>query len=167
MVDVRHFDVKQVSWAFPFIYLMADFGSVAGGWLSGYFIRRGWPVGKARKVTLGIFAACMPVAASSVLFENPIIAICLISLATAAHQGWSANLYTTVSDVFPKSAVASATGIGASVGGLGGVIFSTMLPGYIVTYFGYGPMFCIMGGFHLIGLFILHKLMGDLKPITP
>lgn len=165
--DVRHFDMKQVAWAFPFIYLMADVGSVAGGWLSGYFMRLGWSVSRARKTTLGIFAACMPFAATSVLFENPFIAIGLISLATAAHQGWSANLYTTVSDVFPKSAVASATGIGASVGGLGGVIFSTLLPGYIVTYFGYGPMFFIMGSFHLTGLFFLHRLMGPLKPITP
>ncbi len=164
--DVRHFDMKQVSWAFPFIYLMADVGSVGGGWISGYFMRLGWPVGKARKMAMGIFAACMPIAATSVLFDNPFIAIGLISLATTAHQGWSANLYTTVSDVFPKSAVASATGIGASVGGLGGVIFSTLLPGYIVTYFGYAPMFFIMGAFHLTGLFLLHKLMGDLKPIA-
>ncbi|MBZ2186998.1 MAG: MFS transporter [Bryobacter sp.] len=164
--DVRHFDMKQVSWAFPFIYLMADIGSVAGGWISGYFLRQGWTVARARKVSMGIFAGCMPVAATSVLFENPFVAIGLISLATAAHQGWSANLYTTVSDVFPKSAVASATGIGASVGGLGGVIFSTLLPGYIVTYFGYGPMFFIMGGFHLTGLLCLHRLMGSLKPIV-
>ncbi len=164
--DVRHFDMKQVSWAFPFIYLMADVGSVGGGWVSGYFMRLGWPVGKARKVSMAIFAGCMPIAATSVLFDNPFIAIGLISLATTAHQGWSANLYTTVSDVFPKSAVASATGIGASVGGLGGVIFSTLLPGYIVTYFGYAPMFFIMGAFHLTGLFLLHKLMGDLKPIA-
>ena len=159
--------MKQVAWAFPFIYLMADVGSVMGGWLSGYFMRLGWETGKARKVAMGIFAGCMPIAATSVLFDNPFIAIGLISLATTAHQGWSANLYTTVSDVFPKSAVASATGIGASLGGLGGVIFSTLLPGYIVTYFGYGPMFAIMGGFHLIGLYFLNRLMGDLKPITP
>lgn len=164
--DVRHFDMKQVAWAFPVIYLMADFGSVAGGWLSGYLMRRGWPVGKARKVTLGLFAACMPIAATSVLFDNVYLAIALISLATAAHQGWSANLYTTVSDVFPQTAVASATGIGASLGGFGGVIFSTLLPGYIVANFGYGPMFFIMGGFHITGLVLLHKLMGDLKPIA-
>ncbi len=165
--DVRHFDMKQVAWAFPVIYLMADVGSVMGGWLSGYFMRLGWETSKARKATLGIFACCMPIAATSVLFDNLFIAIGLISLAASAHQGWSANLYTTISDVFPKSAVASATGIGASLGGLGGVIFSTLLPGYIITYFGYGPMFFIMGGFHLIGLYFLNRLMGDLKPITP
>lgn len=165
--NVRHFDMKQVSWAFPAVYLTAGLGSIAGGWLSGYFLRKGWPVGKARKTTMGIFAACMPISATAVLFENPYIAIALISLATAAHQGWSANLYTTVSDVFPKSAVASATGIGASVGGLGGVIFSTLLPGYIVTYFGYVPMFCMMGVFHIIALIFLHRFMGELKPIAP
>lgn len=163
--DVRKFDLKQIVWAFPFIYLMADVGSVMGGWISGYLIRRGWPVGKARKWTMGFFAACMPIAATSVLFENPWIAIGLISLATAAHQGWSANLYTTVSDVFPKNAVASATGIGACLGGFGGTIFSTLLPGYIVTYFGYTPLFFIMGGFHLTGLFFLNRFMGDLKPL--
>jgi ACS family hexuronate transporter-like MFS transporter len=144
---------------------MADIGSVAGGWISGWLIRRGWPVGKARIFSMGIFAACMPVAATSVLFDNPFVAIFLISLATLAHQGWSANLYTTVPDVFPKSAVASATGIGACLGGFGGVIFSTLLPGYIVTYFGYTPLFFIMGGFHLTGLFLLRKLMGDLSPV--
>ena len=164
--SVRHFDMKQVSWAFPVIYATAGVGSVAGGWLSGHLMRKGWPVAKARKTALAIAAACMPVAATAVLFDDPAIAIGLISLATAAHQAWSANLYTTVPDVFPKSAVASATGIGASVGGLGGVIFSTLLPGYIVTYFGYTPMFCIMGVFHIIGLLFLHKLMGDLKPIA-
>lgn len=164
--NVRHFDLKQVSWAFPVIYSTAGIGSIAGGWLSGYFLRRGWPVARARKTALAIPAACMPVAASAVLFDNPAIAIVLISLATAAHQAWSANLYTTVSDVFPKSAVASATGIGASVGGLGGVIFSTLLPGYIVTYFGYVPMFCMMGVFHLIGLYFLNRFMGELKPIA-
>ncbi|WP_031496434.1 MFS transporter [Bryobacter aggregatus] len=163
--SVRHFDMKEVSWAFPAIYATAGLGSVAGGWLSGYLMRLGWSVAKARKTALGLSAACMPIAATAVLFDNPIIAIALMSLATAAHQAWSANLYTTISDVFPKSAVASATGIGASAGGLGGVIFSTLLPGYIVTYFGYTPLFFIMGVFHLIGLFFLNRLMGDLKPI--
>ena len=163
--DVRHFDLKQVAWAFPAIYLMADFGSVFGGWLSGFLMRRGWSNGRARIYSMGLFAACMPVAVSSVLFDNPVIAIALISLATAAHQGWSANLYTTVSDVFPKNAVASATGIGGCVGGAGGVIFSTLLPGWIVAHFGYTPIFLILGGFHLTGFFLLRRVMGDLKPI--
>lgn len=163
--DVRHFDIKQVAWAFPVIYLMADFGSVFGGWVSGWLMRKGWSVGKARMFSMGACAACMPVAATSVLFDSPYLAIALISLATAAHQGWSANLYTTVPDVFPKTAVASATGIGACLGGLGGVLFSTVLPAHIVTHFGYGPMFFIMGSFHLIGFFFVRRWMGDLRPL--
>lgn len=164
--DVRHFKLSEIAWAFPFIYLMADLGSVGGGWLAGFLIRRGWDAGKARIFSMGICAACMPIAATSVVFDNAIVAIGLISLATAAHQGWSANLYITVPDVFPKNAVASATGIGACLGGFGGVIFSSLLPAYIVTHFGYTPIFFLLGGFHLTGFFILKYLMGDLKPVA-
>lgn len=166
LADVRGFNLTQVGWALPVIYLMADFGSVGGGWLSGWFIRRGWPNGKARKTAMGICAGLMPIAAMAVLAKDPVLAIGLISIATAAHQGWSANLYTTASDVFPKSATASVTGIGGCFGGLGGVLFSAILPGYIVTYFGYTPLFLIMGGFHLTALLFVHKLLGDMKPLV-
>jgi len=119
LYDVRGFDMKKVGWVLPFIYLMADFGSVGGGWLSGYFLRRGFDVGKSRKMAMGVCAACMPLAVTAVLFDNPVTAVLLMSLATAAHQGWSANQFTTVSDVFPRPAVASVTGIGGCAGGLG------------------------------------------------
>ena len=147
--DVRKFDLKQIGWALPVIYLMADVGSVAGGWLSGYFMRRGWPQRRSRMTALAIFACMMPIAALSVLVESPIYAVALVSLATSAHQGWSANLYTTVSDAFPKSAVASVTGIGGCLGGLGGFLFSAVIPGYVVQHFGYPPVFLTMGCFHL------------------
>ena len=165
LFDVRKFKMTEIAWALPFIYLMADFGSVGGGWVSGALIRRGWPVGKARKAALGLCAACMPVAAMSVLAGNAIFAVILVSLATSAHQGWSANLYTTTSDVFPKAATASVTGIGGCLGGLGGVIFSALLPGYIVTHFGYTPVFLIMGSFHLIALLVVHLFLGDMQRI--
>lgn len=164
--DVRKMNLQEIAWALPFIYSMAAVGSVSGGWLSGWLIRRGWKQGTARKIGLGVFAAAMPVAAMAVLAENPLVAIGLISLATAAHQGWSANLYTTVSDVFPKSAVASVTGIGGCVGGVGGVLFSALVPGYVVTNFGYTPVFLVMGAFHLTGLLLVHLLMRDMKPIA-
>jgi ACS family hexuronate transporter-like MFS transporter len=88
-----------------------------------------------------------------------------VSVATAAHQGWSANLFTTTSDVFPKQAVASVTGIGGAVGAFGGVLFTGLLPGYIVQNFGYTPMFLIMGTFHLIAFACVHVFMRDMKPI--
>ena len=99
--DVRKLSLTQIGWALPVIYLMADVGSV-GGWLSGYFMRLGWPQKKSRLMALAIFACMMPFAATSVLIENPFYAIALVSLATSAHQGWSANLYTTVSRFFPE-----------------------------------------------------------------
>lgn len=162
--DVRKFKLEQIGWALPVIYLMADFGSVGGGWLSGYFIGLGWSVSKARKVTMGIFACCMPIAATAVLVESPILAIILISLATSAHQGWSANLFTTTSDVFPKQAVASVTGIGGCLGGIAGFVFS-IATGYVVSSFGYVPVFLTMGCLHLIAWLVVHKLMGELRPI--
>jgi ACS family hexuronate transporter-like MFS transporter len=91
------------------------------------------------------------------------MAVALISLATAAHQGWSANLYTTVSDVFPKNAVASVTGIGGFMGGMGGTVFTALLPGFIVTWFGYKPLFIMMGGFHIIAWLCVHYLLGDMR----
>jgi ACS family hexuronate transporter-like MFS transporter len=166
LYDVRKFDLKQIGWALPVVYLMADFGSVMGGWVSGYLIRRGWPNGKARKAAMGLCAAMMPVAAMSALVGSPILAVALVSLATAAHQGWSANLYTTATDVFPRTATASVTGIGGCFGGLGGVLFSAVIPGYVVTYFGYTPVILTMGCFHLTALVLVHLLMGDMKKLT-
>ena len=165
LYDARKFDMKQVAWVLPVVYLMADVGSVGGGWLSSYFIRRGWPVGKSRKAAMAICASCMPLAVSAVLFENPIVAIMLMSLATAAHQGWSANLYTCASDVFPKPAVASVIGIGGAAGGVGSFLFATLIPGIVIKNFGYTPVFLTYGVFHLTALVGLHYYMGDFKPI--
>jgi len=163
--EARGLSLEQIGWALPVIYLMADFGSVFGGWLSGFLIWRGWPSGKARKVTMAFFALCMPVAATAVAAPKTWMAVALISLATSAHQGWSANLYTTVSDVFPKSAVASVTGLGGFLGGVGGIIFTALLPGYLITYFGYLPVFVIMGSFHLIGWMCVHIFLGDMRKL--
>ncbi len=165
LFDVLKFEMNKVGWVLPVIYLMADFGSVGGGWLSGFFIKRGWPVGKARKTTMAICAACMPLAVTAVLFENPVVAIGLMSLATAAHQGWSANLYTTASDVFPKQAVASVIGIGGAMGGFGSFLLATLIPGIVIKRFGYTPVFLTYGVFHLTALLLLHIFMRNLEPI--
>jgi ACS family hexuronate transporter-like MFS transporter len=165
LYDVRKFKLTEIGWALPVVYLMADVGSVAGGWISGFLMRRGWSHARARKTAMGICAAAMPVAAMAVLAPNPILAVALVSLATAAHQGWSANLFTTTSDVFPKNAVASVTGIGGCAGGLGGVLFSALIPGFVITYFGYTPVFLVLGLFHLTALLVLHKLMGAMQPL--
>jgi len=156
LYDARDFDLKQIGWALPVVYLMADFGSVGGGWISGYLIRRGWSNLNPRRAAIALCAAGMPVAACAVFAPGPVLTIALVSIATAAHQGWSANLYTITSDVFPSQAVASVTGIGGCAGGLGGFLFSSILPGFIVAYFGYVPMFVLMGVLHLAALFLMH-----------
>lgn len=163
--EARGLSLEQIGWALPFIYLMADFGSVMGGWVSGWLIRRGWHHARARKATMGFFALCMPVAACAVAVPNIFAAIFLISIATSAHQGWSANLYTTASDVFPKGAIASVTGLGGFMGGMGGVIFTALLPGYLITWFGYVPVFVMMGTFHLIAWTCVHTFMGRMERV--
>ena len=166
LYDVRGFNLTEIGWALPVVYLMADVGSIGGGWLPGYLMRRGWPHGKARKAVMALFACTMPIAALSALAPSSVLAIALVSLATSSHQGWSANLFTTTSDVFPKNAVASVTGIGGTMGGLGGFLFSAIIPGFVVTHFGYTPLILGFGFFHLTALFIVHRLLGDMKRIA-
>jgi ACS family hexuronate transporter-like MFS transporter len=165
LFDVRKFNLTEIGWALPVVYLMADVGSVAGGWISGFLMRRGWRQGKARKTAMALCAGAMPIAATAVLAPSPFLAVALVSLATAAHQGWSANLFTTTSDVFPKQAVASVTGIGGCMGGFGGFLFSAIIPGFLISRFGYTPVFLAMGCFHLTALLFIHWLMGDIRPI--
>lgn len=166
LYDVRGFNLREIGWALPVVYLMADIGSVGGGWLPGFLMRRGWPHGRARKTAMAIFASSMPVAAMAAIAPSPILVIALVSLATSSHQGWSANLFTTVSDVFPKKAVASVTGIGGTLGGFGGFLFAAIIPGFVVTYFGYKPVILGFGVFHLTALLIVHRLLGEMKRIT-
>lgn len=165
LYDVRKFNLKEIGWALPVIYLAADVGSIGGGWISGYLIRRGWAGGKARKTAMALAAFCMPVAVTAVFVQNPLIAIALVSLATSAHQGWSANLFTTTSDVFPSNAVASVVGIGGCAGGIGGFLFSAVIPGYVITYWGYVPVFILMGILHPLALLLVHVLMGRIERV--
>jgi len=167
--EQRGLSLEQIGWSLPVIYLMADVGSVAGGWVSGWLMRRGWPNGRARKAAMGFFALCMPIAATAVAAPNILLVIALVSLATAAHQGWSANLYTTVSDTFPKSAVASVIGIGGFLGAMGGVLFSALLPGYLTHHFGatgYQIIFALMGSLHIVGWLCVHGFMGKMQPVA-
>jgi ACS family hexuronate transporter-like MFS transporter len=145
-------------------YIAADIGSVGGGWLSGSFINRGWTVGRARVITLMIFALCMPGAIWAVLTDSFWVALSLISLATAAHQGWSANMFTTASDMFPKAIVGSVVGLGGMCGAIGGM-FMTLVAGGILQWFGtYVPLFIVAGVMHPLALLVILFFAGsDLK----
>ncbi len=124
----RQYGMTKMALAFPIavVYTMAMFGSIAGGWLSGYFMSRGWPLHKARRTALLIFALCaLPMLAAQWLGTfNYWYAVGIIGFAASAHQAWSANIFTTVSDMFPKKAVASVVGIGGMIGAIGGIIIA-------------------------------------------
>jgi len=146
------------------IYLAADAGSVGGGWLSSSLLRRGYSVNVARKTAMLVCAlAVVPIVAAANV-HNMWAAVALISLAAAAHQGWSANLFTLPSDTFPRGAVGTVVGIGGAAGAVGGMLISKVT-GYILEFTGsYLPVFVIAGSVYLIALLIIHVLSPTLEP---
>lgn len=158
--DEQKLSPTTMAWTITFVYLMADFGSVLGGWLSGYFLRRGWSVARARTTTLLICALCMPISSLAVFAPNAWLAVLLVSVATSAHQAYSANLFATATDVFPRNAMATVTGIGGATGSLGSTLIAGFLISRVVASVGYVPVFVTMGFMHLIGWLVLSRLLG-------
>jgi MFS transporter, ACS family, hexuronate transporter len=146
------------------IYLAADVGSIGGGWLSSSLLRRGFSVNAARKTAMFVCAlAVVPIVAAAHV-QNMWVAVALISLAAAAHQGWSANLFTLPSDTFPRGAVGTVVGIGGAAGAVGGMLISKVT-GYILEFTGsYLPVFVIAGSVYLVALLIVHLLSPRLEP---
>jgi MFS transporter, ACS family, aldohexuronate transporter len=146
------------------IYLIADIGSIGGGWFSSHLIKRGWTTNRARKLAMLICALCVvPIifAASGV---GKWTAVLLISLAAAAHQGWSANLFTLTSDMFPRRAVGSVVGIGGMAGAVGGMLLALLVGAVLETTRNYTAIFLIAGSAYLVALLIIHLLVPGLKP---
>ncbi len=160
----RKLDLKSFGVPFLIIYVVSDAGSVFFGWLTTQFMSRGWSANRARKTTLLICALCVVPIFFAAQTSSLTVAIALISLATAAHQGWSANMYTFASDLFPKNVVASVTGIGGMFGAVGGILLA-LLAGRIITAFGYLPMFIIASCAYLLGLLIIHLVLPKLEPV--
>ena len=146
------------------IYVVADVGSVGGGWLSSLLIRKGWSVNAARKTTMLICAvAVIPIVAAASV-KNMWAAVALISLATAAHQGWSANLFTLASDMFPRQAVGSVVGLGGFAGAVGGMLIAK-LTGYVLQMTGsYTIVLMIAGCAYLVALAVVQILTPKLEP---
>jgi len=157
-------NLKQVGIPFLVIYLVSDFGSIFFGWLATKFIGLGWSVNKARKVTMLICACCVVPIVFASMTSSITLAIALIALATAAHQGWSANLFTTVADQFPRRAVGSVVGIGGLAGGLGGALLAAKV-GFIINTGGYVPLFAIAAFAYLAALLVLHTLAPKLATV--
>src|ERR1700682_3713188 len=146
------------------IYLISDVGSVAGGWLSSRLIRHGSSVNAARKITMLICALCVTPIVFAYRIESLWGAVLLIGLAAAAHQGFSANLYTLTSDMFPARAVASVVGIGGMAGAIGGMLIAEVV-GHALQWTGsYMIPFVMAGSAYLIALFLIHILAPKLEP---
>ena len=145
------------------IYVMADVGSIAGGWLAGRFIRLGWSANRARKTAMLICASCvLPIVFASQA-GNLWLAVGLIGLATAGHQGWSANVFTLSSDMFPRRAVGSVVGIGGFAGAVGGMMISTFVGFLLESTGSYLPVFLIAGSAYLLALLVVHLLAPRLE----
>jgi ACS family hexuronate transporter-like MFS transporter len=145
------------------IYLAADLGSIGGGWMSSALIHRGWSVNAGRKTAMFACALCVAPIVLAARASSLWVAVGLISLATAAHQGWSANLFTLVSDTFPRRAVASVVGIGGFAGSVGGMMIATAT-GYLLEWTGsYMPIFFVAASAYLVALMVIHALVPDLR----
>ncbi len=158
-------DLKTFGPPLIVIYLISDIGSIGGGWASSKLIARGYSLNAARKLTM-LFCAIlvMPVMFAQNA-DNVWLAVLIIGLATAAHQGFSANLYTLPSDVFPRAAVASVVGIGGTVGAIGGMLM-TQYVGYVLEAIGsYTPIFVVAGLVYLLALLVVHVLVPRYEPV--
>jgi len=157
-------DITKIGLPLVVIYIIADVGSIGGGWLSSAFIKRGWSVNAGRKVTMLICAVCVLPVVFATLTNSLWVSVLLIALAAAAHQGWSANIFTTASDMFPRQAVGSVVGIGGMAGSVGGMILQASV-GFIVAYTGsYFSVFIIAASAYLVALLIMQLLTPKLEP---
>lgn len=173
----EQYGLKGTSLSLPIavVYIIATFGSVFGGWLPMNFIKNGWEVFKARKTSMFIYACCaVPVVFAQVTGGyNMWFAIGIIGFACAAHQAWSANIFTTVSDMFPKKTVGSVTGIGGMAGGVGGILVSKVA-GWLFDYYkglgsietGYYIMFITCGLLYLLAWAIMHFLVPKMEKVN-
>lgn len=146
------------------IYLIADVGSVAGGWLSSTLIRRGATINAARKTAMLVCAVCVVPIIFASQTSNLWVAVCLIGMAAAAHQGWSANIYTIASDTFPRCAVGSVVGIGGMAGAVGGMLISLVVGKILEKTGSYVPVFIIAASAYLLALLVIHLLAPRLEP---
>jgi ACS family hexuronate transporter-like MFS transporter len=157
-------DLKNIGLPLIIVYLIADVGSVAGGWLSSSMIKRGVSINRARKTAMLICALAVVPVVFAAKASNVWIAVLLVGLAAAAHQGWSANLFTTTSDMFPRRAVGSVVGIGGMAGAVGGMLISYIVGSILQLSGSYVPIFIIAGSAYLAAWVIIQLLVPNLEP---
>ncbi|MFN4145475.1 MAG: MFS transporter [Runella sp.] len=149
-----------------FIYSVVAVGGTVGGWASSRLLQMGWVLNRSRKGVMLISALLIMPIVGAAFVQNVWVAVCLIALAAAAHQSWSAVLFTTVPDQFPKQAVASVVGIGGMAGAVGGMLIATVT-GYLLDTTGsYMPIFALAAVIYLIALGIFQLLVPKIRPLS-
>ena len=163
--SVYHVTLSGVALPLIVIYNGATVGSIFGGWLPARFIRAGWSVNRARKTTMLICAIVVIPVISAVGLKSLWGSVAVITLAVAAHQGWSANLLTLSSDMFPKNAVASVAGLGTFAGAVSGAMIASLAGRLLQATGSYIPLFIYAGFAYLITLSLIHLLSPRLQPV--
>ena len=146
------------------VYLLADVGSIAGGWLSSHFIKRGWSVNRARKTTLLIAAFCAVPLLFVLQIGSPLLVVLIIGLGTAGHQAFSSNIFTMISDLYPRRAVATVAGLGGAAGAVGGMLIAKVT-GWSLEYLGtYTPVLIYAGIAYLLAFAMIQFLVPRMEP---
>ena len=146
------------------VYLLADIGSVAGGWLSSRLVANGWTVNRARKTTLLVAALLALPLVTVASAPNPVVAVLLIGLGTAAHQAFSANIFTMITDMYPRGAVATIAGMGGAAGAVGGILIAQATGWTLELTGSYLPIVLYAGLAYLIALTGIHLLVPRMEP---
>ncbi len=158
-----HLGPEDRKYQIMLIYVVASVGSIAGGWLAGSFMKRGWTTNKARKITLLICAVFVVPVVFSTTTDSKWAAAILITIAASAHQAWSANVFSLAGDMFPKRLVGSVTGFGGMIGAIGGLILF-FVTGKVLKHTGnYFPVFLMGSIAYLLALLIVHLLVPNLE----
>jgi ACS family hexuronate transporter-like MFS transporter len=146
------------------VYLLADVGSIAGGWLSSHWIKRGWSVNRSRKTTLFIAALCAVPLLVVLQIHNTAIVVLLIGLGTAGHQAFSSNIFAMITDLYPRRAVATVAGIGGAAGSVGGILISQATGWTLQLTGSYVPILAYAGLAYLIAFGAIQLLVPRMEP---
>ena len=167
-LDARY-GIKLAGIAMPLvvIYLVADVGSIFGGWLSGALIKRGWSVNAARKTTMLIAAVAILPTMFAPAANGLWLSVAIVAVAASAHQWWSANIFTLASDMFPRRALGTVVGIGGFAGAMGGVLFQRAT-GLVLQANGddYTPVFIVCGLAYVSALLVIHLLVPRVRQVN-
>jgi ACS family hexuronate transporter-like MFS transporter len=164
--ETRHIDIASMGAPIVVIYLISTVGSIGGGYISSAMLKRGHSVNVSRKTGLFVCACCVLPILLATQVQSLWLAVSLVGLAAAGHQGWSANIFTTASDMFPRHALGSVVGLGGMAGSVGAVIFSTVIGNVLERSGNYWVLFLIGACAYLLAFAIMHALVPRMRQIA-